>query len=100
MAKAKAKALVNLSSGVLSLWDGRDIAPGASLDMSDELAGNAGVQSWITDGLLGEASPAMVAQDTSALEAAIADRDAEVAALKAKVESLEADLGKATTPTA
>ena len=91
MAKSKEKTLTNITTGKLILWDGREILPGGTLEITPELAENAGVQSWIDDGLLGEATAAVVIADNAALQV-------ENDALKAQVEALTADLAEATKP--
>lgn len=84
MAKAKQIGnLVNRSSGILTLPDGTDILPGEALADFGPWAENAGVQSWIDDGLLGEANPVPVSL-TEELKA-LRTEDAE---LKAQVEEL------------
>lgn len=101
----KVKTLTNISPSVLTLWDGQVINPGDELEMTEDLSANLGVQSWIADGLLGEPGPAVVAEDTAGLKAALATSQAEVAQLQAeksdlqtKLDAATAELAKATTP--
>lgn len=52
--KQDGEKLVNLSKSTLILPDGTEIPPGAELDLSGDLAENAGVKSWIADGMIGQ----------------------------------------------
>ena len=100
---AKAPVMFNVSPGKIVLPDGTEIAPGGEVEVTKDLMGNAGVQSWIEDGILGDKLPSKVSADLSAenarLSAENADLSEKVSTLAAQVESLTADLAAATKPT-
>ena len=92
---AKAVTLFNVSSGKLITPDGTEVLPGDPLDLTKDLAENAGVKSWIEDGLLGATLPAKAQADLSEENARLS---AENEALTAQVAQLTADLSAATAP--
>lgn len=50
-------ALHNVSTSLLILPDGTEIAPGAQVDIPPAFAENAGVASWISDRLAVDVTP-------------------------------------------
>lgn len=85
------KMLYNVSPGLLILPNGVEIAPGSCIELPKEYAGNAGVASWIADGLASEnPAPAAVLDELSATRIERDDLVAEVADLKAKLEAATA----------
>ncbi len=100
---ARGKTFYNVSGGRLILPNGEDIGPeGVELD-KDTLA-NAGVQSWIEDGLLSVDMPktavADLATEVARLTAEVARLTGEVAERDATIAKLTADLEAATKPPA
>lgn len=100
---AKADTMFNVSSGRLVLPDGTDVAPGSEVEITKELAGNAGVRSWIAEGLLGKAMPRQAAADLASENAKLTAENAalaeKMAGMAAQIEQLNADLASATQPT-
>lgn len=43
--------LISTTTGLLILPNGQEIAPGETVDLPAEFVGNAGVASWVADGL-------------------------------------------------
>lgn len=84
--------LWNVSPGLLILPNGNEIAPGASIDLPKEYADNAGVASWLEDGLASK-NPAPAA----ALDELTAER-IKNADLEAKLAAMQKDLDAATAP--
>ena len=92
---AKPITLFNVSPGKLILPNGQEIAPGGEVEITKDLAENAGVKSWIADGLLGNALPAKQSADLAAENARLT---AENEAQAAQIAQLTADLEAATKP--
>lgn len=90
---AKKTTLWNISPGILGLPNGVQIGPGESLAIG-EFAENAGVLSWVADGLASFDGPAQVvivrSDDVAAVEAALAAMTAERDVALAKIAELEA----------
>lgn len=87
-----AKKLYNVSPGLLILPNGVEITPGTSVDLPKEYADNAGVASWIADGLASESPPQIVV--VADLAAVTMERDL----LAEQVAELQAQLDAATAP--
>ena len=109
MAKEPKKALRiwNVTTGLLILPTGDEVAPGESAPLSAELAENEGVLSWIKDGLATTEEPVRVTltvpAEAALAEAQAAQAEAEVAkaerdAALAEVDRLKAELAAAQQP--
>lgn len=93
------KQIWNVSPGLLILPNGVEIAPGTSIELPNQYADNAGVASWVADGLASANPPPAAALDE--LEATKGERDtlaAENSDLLAKLATMQADLDAATAP--
>lgn len=102
MAKEPKKALRiwNVTTGLLILPNGDEIAPGESLPLPDEFAQNDGVLSWVKDGLATTEEPVRLTVSVTA-EQALAEADAakvERDAALSEVERLKAELAAALQP--
>lgn len=91
---AKTKHIWNISTGILGLPNGVQIGPGESIEIG-EFSENAGVLSWVADGLASFAGPGKVvvvkSEDVQALEAEIASRDAQIADMTKALEIVTAE---------
>ena len=94
---AKVEKLFNVSSGILILPDGTEVAPGVGFELTKEWASNSGVKSWVDDGLASSDAPRRSAPDVdfSALQAEIDKLTAELAEANGQIDKLTADLADA-----
>lgn len=96
--------------GKLILPDGTEILPNTEVEVSKEMAANAGVAEWISAGYLvkpGSVARGLVSDDSAAIKAeldrvtaSLASESALRADLEAKNAQLTADLEAATKPAA
>jgi hypothetical protein len=99
MAKAKTDKAFNVSPGILVLPDGTEISPGGDFAMTEELAKNAGVQSWRADGLISDQVPqASGGGELTVAQAEIERLTIELAAANEQIAKLQAEIEAATTP--
>lgn len=78
----------NVSTGLLVLPNGVEIAPGAGITLPKEYADNAGVASWLEDGLASEnPAPAAALDELTAERIKTADLEAQIAALQKDLEA-------------
>lgn len=77
---------VNAGQGLLVLPGGDGVEPGAQVEISDIIAANSGVASWIKSGMLVPAATwsGNVDQTVADLQSEIADLQAQLAAATAK----------------
>lgn len=96
--------LVNVYPGKLVLPDGTEVLPGASVEISKEVAENAGVKEWLEAEWLVKPGAVRAAptDDTASLKKALADAEGSLKALTAELDTeraksadLEAKLAEA-----
>lgn len=99
---AKADKLFNVSPGLLILPDGTEVPPGGDFELTKDLAANAGVKSWLADGLVAGNAPtrgdAGDSAEVAALKDTVAALTARVAEADGQIAKLTADLEAATKP--
>lgn len=86
-----AKKLYNVSPGLLILPNGTEIRPGEGIDLPKEYADNAGVASWLADGLASEnPAPKATLDELTATKVERDELAEQVAALQAQIAAMTA----------